>query len=176
MLEAAESDFISFFGSHVAYLGDMTPAEALLKRLRASGMTLSSAESCTGGNIAHQLTLIPGCSDVYQGSVVSYSNEVKRNILGVRSDTLAAHGAVSLEVATEMALGVAATVGTDCSIATSGIAGPGGATPGKPVGTVCIAASCRGTVDVEECHFPGDRSEVILRATHRWLLKLLRMI
>ncbi|MBD5213422.1 MAG: CinA family nicotinamide mononucleotide deamidase-related protein [Bacteroidales bacterium] len=174
LLGAAEREFYSQFGVYVIFKGDITPAEALVNRLRACGLTVASAESCTGGNIAHQLTLIAGCSDVYQGSVVSYSNEVKMNLLGVSKHTLESYGAVSVEVAYQMAEGVAKAVGTDCAMATSGIAGPGGATPGKPVGTVCIAVKTPSGTTSDVYHFTGGRSEVIARATVKAVTLLLK--
>ncbi|MDE5608480.1 MAG: CinA family nicotinamide mononucleotide deamidase-related protein [Muribaculaceae bacterium] len=174
LLSEAESLFCKEFEEYVIFKGDITPAEALLNRLREAGLTVSSAESCTGGNIAHQLTLIAGCSDVYQGSVVSYSNEVKMHLLGVNASTLDSYGAVSVEVAREMAEGVALAVGTDCSMATSGIAGPGGATPGKPVGTVCIAVKFPSGTVSDVYHFTGGRSEVISRATVKAITLLIR--
>lgn len=137
----------------------------LLRLLRMRGYTFASAESCTGGNIAHTITEIPGCSDVMLGGVVSYCNEVKHNVLGVSRELLESHGAVSEPVVRQMAEGVRRVLGADCSVATSGIAGPGGAVPGKPVGTVWIAASTPSETIARRMHFDGDRSEVIAQAT-----------
>lgn len=174
LLARAELELCQEFAEYVLFKGDVTPAEALLTLLRERGLTVASAESCTGGNIAHQLTLVAGCSDVYQGSVVSYSNDVKMNLLGVWAETLDTFGAVSVEVARQMADGVASAVGTDCAMATSGIAGPGGATPGKPVGTVCIAVKSPSGTEAGVYHFTGGRSEVISRATVKALSLLIR--
>ncbi len=107
--------------------------------LRKNGQTVSTAESCTGGYIAHLITSVPGSSDYFKGSVVAYSNEIKENILSVNHKSLIDHGAVSKEVVIEMARGVQQKFNTDYSIATSGIAGPGGGTAKKPVGTTWIA-------------------------------------
>jgi nicotinamide-nucleotide amidase len=114
--------------------------EAVVVRLlTARKKTLALAESCTGGNIAHRVTNVPGASSVFLGGVVSYANEAKEKILGVRSQTLKEHGAVSEIVACEMAEGAREKFGADFAIAVTGIAGPGGGTPEKPVGTVFIA-------------------------------------
>lgn len=148
---------------------------ALIESLRSQHLTLSTAESCTGGNIAHRLTLVAGCSDVYLGGVVSYSNEVKMRLLGVQATTLDAHGAVSREVVEEMAIGACRATGADCAVATSGIAGPGGAVPGKPVGTVWIAACVRDKVIAQLHHFDGARHEVIEGATEAALAMLMQL-
>lgn len=113
----------------------------LIPALAARGLTLATAESCTGGLIAKRITDVPGASAVYLGSVVSYANEVKIGLLGVEHDTLAAHGAVSAEVAAQMARGVRRATGAAVAVSTTGIAGPGGGTPTKPVGTVWVGVS-----------------------------------
>ena len=114
---------------------------ALLCRLRAEERTLAVAESCTGGLIAKRLTDIPGCSDAFLGGCVTYCNDAKMKLLGVRAETLEAHTAVSAETAAEMARGVRTALGADIGLATTGYAGPGGGTPEEPVGTVYIAIS-----------------------------------
>lgn len=157
----------SALGSLLAGEGALSPAEILLNRLRARGLTLATAESCTGGNIGHLVTAVAGSSDVYLGGVISYANSVKTGVLGVSQDDLDRHGAVSEPVVRQMAEGVRRLAGADCAVATSGIAGPGGATPGKPVGTVWIAASGpKGTV-AHLLHLPGDRAAVIDAASAR---------
>ena len=103
------------------------------------GLTLATAESCTAGNIAAMITAIPGSSHFYKGGIIAYSDEVKVNILGVNPEILEKHGAVSEEVVIEMAKGAMKSMNSDCGVATSGIAGPTGGTPDKPVGTVWIA-------------------------------------
>lgn len=159
---------------YIIYDGDRSVPEILIEHLRNAGLSVATAESCTGGNIAHQITLVAGCSDVMMGGVVSYSNDVKINVLGVPSEVIAAHGAVSSQVVTAMAQGVARITGAGCSMATSGIAGPGGGTDDKPVGTVWIAVhSPKGTV--AECfRFPGSRQRVIDRAATQAMLMLLK--
>lgn len=155
---------------------DCPPAEMLLDALRAHGLTVATAESCTGGNIAHELTLIPGCSDVVLGGVVAYCNDVKRRILGVSPATLDALGAVSEEVARQMAEGTCRATGASVGIATSGIAGPGGGTPQKPVGTVCIAASAAGQTVSHTFRFGGSREQIIARSTTAALMMAVRLL
>lgn len=155
---------------------DMPLAQILGKKLLEKGMTVASAESCTGGNIAHEITRIAGSSSYFKGSVVSYANEVKINVLNVSSADIDVHGVVSEPVVQQMVSGVCNVMNTDCAISTSGIAGPGGAEPGKPVGTVWIAAKAADNV-VSQCfHFPGDRERVISRATNEGIKLLLKLL
>lgn len=160
------------FGENVLCTEDMKPEEVVLQRLRKHNYTMATAESCTGGNIAHRITMIAGCSDVYLGSVVSYANEVKTGLLGVAAEVIERYGAVSEEVARLMAEGATRATGADCSVATSGIAGPGGGVEGKPVGTVCIAWHTPEGTWSETFHFPGSRDRVIDRASTTALLRL----
>lgn len=121
--------------------GDDNPQTVIGRRLRAEGKTLSLAESCTGGHLSGLITSVAGCSDYYKGSVTSYSNAVKIGVLGVKAATIAEHGAVSKECVREMAEGVLRLMDTDYAVATSGIAGPGGGSAEKPVGTAWIAVA-----------------------------------
>lgn len=114
--------------------------------LKRHQMTLSTAESCTGGGVAGLVTSVPGSSEYFKGGIVAYTNGVKIHFLGVSPETLKRHGAVSRETVIEMARGAMKIFKTDCAVATSGIAGPGGGTPEKPVGTIWMAAACRGAV------------------------------
>ena len=114
-------------------------AEEVNARLRSDALTIATAESCTGGAIAAAITSVAGSSDVFKGSVVAYSNDVKHRVLGVAQDILDSEGAVSAATVEAMAVGVQRLIGSHCAVATSGIAGPGGAVPGKPVGTVWVA-------------------------------------
>ncbi len=175
-LDSHWQEIIDTFPGKILAIADISPEEALIMKLRERGLTLATAESCTGGNIAHRITSIAGCSDVYMGSVVSYANEVKTRLLGVDPSIIEAHGVVSEPVVEQMATGVCRAIGTDCSVATSGIAGPGGATPGKDVGTVCIAAAVRGKVVKATYHFPGTRDRVIDRASTTALTLLASML
>jgi nicotinamide-nucleotide amidase len=119
-------------------------ARALIDLCRAKKLTIATAESCTGGLVAATLTEIPGSSDVFDRGFVTYSNDAKRAMLGVPVDALATFGAVSRETAESMASGALARAGVDLAISITGIAGPGGALPGKPVGLVHFAATSRG--------------------------------
>lgn len=175
-LDRYQAEIIATLPDKVLASADITPEEALLAKLRKRGLTLATAESCSGGNIAHRITSIAGCSDVYRGGVVSYANEVKINILGVSETTIATNGVVSEPVVEQMAAGACRAVGADCAVATSGIAGPGGATPGKPVGTVCIAAAVGGRVIAKTYHFPGTRDRVIDRASTAAITLLASML
>lgn len=136
-------------------------ARSLLAQMNATGMTLATAESCTGGLIAAALTAIAGSSSVVMGGFVTYANDAKRQMVGVRAESLAQHGAVSEDVAREMAEGARARAGVSLALSCTGIAGPGGATPGKPVGLVFIACAREGAATLVERHvFPGDRAAV----------------
>ena len=134
-------------------------ARSLVDRLRQAGDTLSVAESCTGGMLGEVITTVPGASDVFWGGVISYDDAAKTRLLGVRADTIAAHGAVSEATSIEMAEGVRALSDVTWSLAITGIAGPSGGTQEKPVGTVWIAVS--GPRDgVQRYAFSGDREAV----------------
>ncbi|OLY92343.1 nicotinamide-nucleotide amidase [Cnuella takakiae] len=140
---------------------DIPLQEAVLNLLKEKGKTVATAESCTGGYLAHLITAIPGSSAVYQGSVISYANSVKEGLLGVPAETLATVGAVSEATVTQMARGVQQQVGTDYAIATSGIMGPDGGTADKPVGTVWIAVANRQEVRTRKFQFRFDRKRNI---------------
>jgi nicotinamide-nucleotide amidase len=136
-------------------------AAALLAALQAKGLTLATAESCTGGLIAASLTAIPGSSATVLAGFVTYSNAAKTAMVGVTEATLAAHGAVSAPVARQMAEGAVAASGADIAISCTGIAGPGGGSDAKPVGLVFIACARRGMETQVERHvFPGDRTAI----------------
>lgn len=133
-------------------------AEQRLAELFTAGkLTIATAESCTGGLIAHRITRISGSSAYFLGGVVSYSNALKHNLLGVSEETLRTAGAVSQECALQMASGVRRLTGASVGISSTGIAGPGGATPTKPVGLVYIACSAGWGDVVQEFHWSGDR-------------------
>lgn len=155
---------------------DKSISEVLGELLNERELTVSSAESCTGGNIAHKITEIPGSSAYFLGSVVSYSNDVKADVLHVSRGSLGRFGAVSRQVAEEMAKGVSKLMQTDCSIATTGIAGPEGGTKFKPVGTVWIAAKYGETVVSEMIKFKGDRQTVIESATNHGMVMLIKLL
>jgi nicotinamide-nucleotide amidase len=139
--------------------------EIVLDLCRAAGLTLGTAESCTGGMVAARLTSVPGSSDVFRGAVVAYANDVKEAELGVSAETLRAYGAVSRETALAMAEGARRRLGVDVAISVTGIAGPDGGTPEKPVGLVHLAASGPDGSSAHEFNVPGDRTTVRARAT-----------
>ncbi len=163
-------------GDKLLYDGDKKLAEILLDALFERHLTIGSAESCTGGNIAHQLTLIPGSSAAMKGAIVAYSNEVKTNVLGVSSDTISTFGAVSEPVVDLMVEGAQRVLDCNVAIATSGIAGPSGGSAEKPVGTVCISAACKSSILTRTFHFPGNRQRVIERATNTAMIMAIRLI
>lgn len=163
-------------GDNLLAIGDLSPARILLNELIARNLTVATAESCTGGNIAHTITAEAGSSAAMVGGVVSYSNSVKQHLLGVSEQTLVDYGAVSREVVTQMAIGACTATGADIAMATSGIAGPDGAVEGKPVGTVWMGIACHGHLYTELFHFPGDRSRVIERATTMAIIRAIQLI
>ena len=166
----------TILGSHLFCGSDTTLAGALGSILTERGETLATAESCTGGNIAHEITRVAGSSVYFKGSVVAYSNEVKARVLNVSSETLSGFGAVSRETVLQMVSGVQRLLSSDCAIATSGIAGPGGGSVEKPVGTVWIAVWYGERSEVECFCFEGDREQVIARATQSALLMLIQLM
>jgi len=147
----------------------------IVRVLSERGETLATAESCTGGYIAHLLTNVPGASVIFRAGVVSYSNDAKEKFLGVSSETLAQHGAVSEPVAREMAEGVRRVSGTHYGLAVTGIAGPGGGSKEKPVGTVFIATAGPGKTIVRRQFNPGERV-AFKEATARQALEQLRAL
>jgi PncC family amidohydrolase len=130
------------------------------EKLRAHGLRLAIAESCTGGLIGHRITNVPGSSTYYMGSVTAYAYEAKVRLLGVTWETLEKHGAVSAETVSEMALGVRRALAADMGIAVSGIAGPGGGTTEKPVGLVWMAVSASSGIWTRQLNLKGDRVKV----------------
>ncbi len=165
------SEFV--FGS-----GTQTLQEVVLQSCRDRGIKLSTAESCTGGYVAHLLTSIPGSSDAFEGGVVSYSNAIKMNSLNVKAETLEQHGAVSEETVIEMAKGARETLDTDIAVSISGIAGPGGGTKEKPVGTVWICVSNKNEIFTRKLQLTKDRvkniqysANIALTTVWRFILK-----
>ena len=151
-------------------------AEELQRRCLERGVTVALAESCTGGLVAATITAVAGSSDYFLGGVVSYANSAKERILDVPASTLASHGAVSAQVAMAMAHGAKARFGSDLAAAITGVAGPGGGTPQKPVGLVYLAVAAgpdRAEVDVRRLQLSGDRAAVREGAAHatlEWLI------
>lgn len=155
---------------------DLPLAAILGNTLREKGLTMASAESCTGGNIAHEITRIAGSSEYFTGSVTCYDTKVKINQLGVPQEVVDKYTVVSQPVVEQMVQGVCDLLGCDCSVATSGVAGPGGGTEETPVGTVWMAAKCKDKIVSQVKHLPGDRDRVIDRATTEALLLLLNLL
>lgn len=155
---------------------DDTLQECIGRMLKAHGKTVSAAESCTGGTISALFTSIPGSSEFYLGSVTSYANSVKTGVLGVSEDIIAKHGAVSSECVAAMAEGVRRITGSDFSVATSGIAGPGGGSKEKPVGLVWIGVSSKLGTETVKMTFRGDRKRNIERFASSALDTLRKMI
>lgn len=148
----------------------------LVRILKSRNMTVATAESCTAGLVASRIVNAPGASDVFREGFITYSNEAKSKYLHVDPDTLVQYGAVSAQTAAEMAEGAAAAAGSDCSISVTGIAGPDGGTPEKPVGLVYIGVSVQGTIHVEKCQFHGTRRAIREQSAEQALLLLKQMI
>jgi len=145
---------------HLIVPGD--PLVELATHLQAAcvarGLTVATAESCTGGLVAHLLTEVPGASAYVRGGIVAYADEVKREQLGVPAAVLEAHGAVSPQVAVAMAEGIRERLGTDLGVGVTGVAGPDGGSDAKPVGLVYVAVAGRGPATVRRFRWPGDRA------------------
>jgi nicotinamide-nucleotide amidase len=163
-------------GPSIVALEDVSVESLIATALRQKGLKIATAESCTGGYIAHLLTSMAGSSDYFNGSVVAYSNEVKKEVLGVAADDLETYGAVSAQVVEQMAIGVRRLLKADVAIATSGIAGPGGGSDEKPVGTVWIAVASEHQVVAKEFRFGALREQNIHRSAQAGLLMLRNVI
>lgn len=181
--DSLKSEIESLFAQLEPLLGnaiiaheDITPQAHLGKLLKERQQDVSTAESCTGGNIAHLITSVPGSSYYYKGSVVAYSNEVKVQQLGVSEMDIATHGAVSQEVVEQMAQGIRKKLNTHYGIATSGIAGPDGGSPDKPVGTTWIAVASPDKIVSRKFQFGNMREQNINRATQAALTMLIQLI
>lgn len=174
--EALFNDLKALVGDNLLHDEDTTLEELLLQELKKRHLTIGTAESCTGGNIAHRITSVAGSSKAFDGGIIAYSNKVKIRQLEVNPDILAEFGAVSREVVNQMVGGTCRNLAVDCAIATSGIAGPGGGTPDKPVGTVCVAVKTPLRTVSMVHHFPGNRARVIQHATNVALITAIREI
>ena len=167
----------SILGESIFAYEDKPVEKIIYEKLKISGLTVSTAESCTGGNIAHRLTLIPGISDCFKGSVVAYHNELKINALGVSARDIEQYGAVSSQVATQRAEGARKVMQTDLAVATTGIAGPTGGTDEKPVGTIWISVSSPERTITRSFNFGQfARENFIERSTMAALMMLNEMI
>ncbi|MDR3253056.1 MAG: competence/damage-inducible protein A [Tannerella sp.] len=176
LVEGLQKQLSQILGSNIIAEEDTGLEIVVGEKLRRCGLTLGTAESCTGGAIAALLTSVPGSSDYFRGSVVAYSNDVKKNVLHVAESDLQKYGAVSRQVVEQMAQGALTVTGCDYALATSGIAGPGGGSNEKPVGTVWIAVANRDTVISQEFYFTTLRDQNIQRAVSAALLMLLERL
>ncbi|MDE7224811.1 MAG: nicotinamide-nucleotide amidohydrolase family protein, partial [Acetatifactor sp.] len=148
-------------GSHIYTTDeDVTLERAVVELLLANKLTVTCAESCTGGLLSARLINVPGVSDVYKSGYVTYSNKAKRKLLGVKKSTLGKYGAVSRQTAEEMAKGLAFQAKSDVAVSITGVAGPDGGTEEKPVGLVYIACCVKGEVTTKEYHFSGNRQTI----------------
>lgn len=163
-------------GENVYGDGDCDLAALVLEQARSRGLRLAVAESCTGGLLGARLTEVPGSSDVFVGGVIAYDNALKVGVLGVSESLLQEHGAVSEPVARALAEGASERFGVSAAISITGVAGPGGGTPEKPVGTVWLGCALEGTVETRRSLFPGTRHEVRARAAQAALLLLHRRL
>lgn len=152
----------------------LSAEETAVTLLKEKNLTLSLAESCTGGAVAARIVNVPGASDIFPLGFVTYSNEAKRQCLGVKKSTLKKHGAVSEKCAFEMAQGAARAAGTSVSLSVTGIAGPGGGTLEKPVGTVFMGCCVNGKTRVKEFHFEGSRAEIREQSVKKGLKFLIK--
>lgn len=164
------------FSEEVIALEDTSISQLLGEKLLENELTVSSAESCTGGNIAHRIVENSGSSAYFLGSVVSYSNDVKAQVLGVNRTLIDRHGAVSRPVVEAMVEGVCSLMHANCGMATSGIAGPDGGSIAKPVGTVWFAVKYNDLTVSEVRHFKGSRNEIIESATNHAMVMLLNVL
>jgi nicotinamide-nucleotide amidase len=167
---------IAEIAEYVVVEDDIPLEKAILDIMKAKGLTLSTAESCTGGYIAHLITQHPGCSSVYAGGAVAYSYELKESILGVKESTLTTYGAVSEQTVKEMAEGAVKHFNTDYAVSVSGIAGPDGGTPDKPVGSVWIAVASKTGVVAKLFTFGNKRLQNIERSGSAALTMILNQL
>ncbi|HKM33131.1 MAG TPA: competence/damage-inducible protein A [Lachnospiraceae bacterium] len=161
------------FGSHI-YTTDVNVSleKAVADMLLERKLTMTTAESCTGGMVAAKMISVPGVSEVFNAGFIAYANEAKQKLLGVQDKTLQLHGAVSPQTAEEMARGAAEALAADVAVSVTGIAGPDGGTPQKPVGLVYICCYVKGKVQVEEYHFSGSRMKIRENVTASALIQL----
>ncbi|MEZ5071971.1 MAG: nicotinamide-nucleotide amidohydrolase family protein [Bacteroidales bacterium] len=176
ILQVNIDKLLKIISEHVFGYDDVSLEESLGSLLREKGLHVATAESCTGGNVARLIASVPGASDYFSGSVVAYRNEMKTAALRVDPVILEKEGAVSRAVVEQMAAGIRALTGAETAIAISGIAGPSGGTPEKPVGTVWIAVSHLQNIHAVRLNFGGNRERIIEQATHAALQLLRRLI
>lgn len=166
-MEQQVNKVLPIIEKYVFGFGDTEIEEAVGELLKAKGLTVGTVESCSGGFLAHKITSVPGSSEYYRGSIVSYHNDIKQDLLGVNAETLAQFGAVSEETAKEMVQNAQKKLGVDLAVATTGIAGPTGGTEEKPVGTVWVAVALGDEVYTTKLNLVGTRQlNIVATATH----------
>lgn len=175
-INSLKDKLINAYPNNYIDYNNSNPAYALVQTLLKNNKTLSTAESCTGGMIGKLITDISGSSSIYYGSVVSYDNSIKQNILHVSDIDLKEKGAVSFEVCKSMVENVRKLMNTDYAISVTGIAGPGGGTIDKPVGTVYIGVSGQNKTDINLYHFSGDREQIRIRTAYQAIFDLIKLI
>ncbi len=176
LLKDLVNKLLDIIPMHIFGYDDISLEKALGDTLKAKGLTVATAESCTGGNIAHLLTSVPGSSEYFSGSVIAYQNEVKTTTLKVDEGVINMYGSVSKEVVEQMVQGVMKALKSDTAIATSGVAGPGGGTGDKPVGTTWISVAYREKVFSEKYQFGGTRERIIDQASFTAMQLLRRLV
>jgi nicotinamide-nucleotide amidase len=176
ILDKLINELSGIISVHIFGFDDEQLEKVLGRELRERKLGLAVAESCTGGNIAHLITSVPGSSDYFRGSMVAYHNEIKSDILDVQQSSLNEFGAVSQSVAEQMVMGVMKSFGAETGIATTGIAGPGGGTTEKPIGTTWISVAYGDNIYSEEFHFGGTRERIIEQASITALNLLRRLV
>jgi nicotinamide-nucleotide amidase len=175
-INAARSILEKKLGQNLISRGAKTVEEEIIDTLRKRKQTLSVAESCTGGMIGGKITDIPGASDVFNGGIIAYSNNIKTQMLGVRGETLKKHGAVSEKCAREMICGLKKVFSTSAAVSITGIAGPGGSSPSKPVGLVFIGTEYNGKIEIRKYIFSGNREMIRRRAVSSALNQLKKIL
>ncbi len=176
LIDKAVTELYPIAGQYIAGEDLESLPELVAEALKKQHLTLATAESCTGGAIASKLTALPGASEYYKGGVIAYSNEVKETALGVKHETLETYGAVSEETVREMVSGVKMRLGADIAVATTGIAGPGGGSPEKPVGTVWIGIAYKDRVDAKKMKYGDRRLQTIERTCNQVYSDILKII
>ncbi len=176
LLKVSINKILKIIPQHIFGYDEIRLEESLGELLKEKGLTLSTAESCTGGNVSSLITSVPGSSDYYVGSVVAYDNRIKREVLRVTETTIRCNGVVSREVVEQMAIGIKNYFATDTAIATSGIAGPAGGTKDKPVGTTWICVAYGEKVYAKKYRFGGSRQRIVDQATYTAMQLLRRLI
>ena len=175
-LDKIDDIIMNNFKEYIYSVKGETLPQKFVAVLKNMGLTFSCAESCTGGLLASYLTEIPGVSEVFMGSAVTYTNEIKHSLLGVKNETLEKYGAVSSQCVEEMALGCAERFNSDVAISISGIAGPGGGTPEKPVGTVYMGFYYKGKVSSTRYNITGERKRVQMRSAYYSINNMLKIM